>query len=200
MRDYTNIERYLNTLLLQVYDQPEDAGHAQLAEEVINAWFSNMTTCRSVLDVGAGTGFCQPMFEKHGIAYEGVALGNDWMEAQKLGRNVKKMDFSFLDYPDDSFDMVFSRHSLEHSPMPIVTLMEWRRVSRQWCGVILPAPEHYTYIGKNHYSVMSLPQARVVFEHAGWKPIWETITNIQYQDEAHSLVPYEYRIMLEKIR
>ena len=45
---------------------------------------------------------------------------------------LKNADYNFLEYPDNSFDLVFSRHSLEHSPFPVLTLMEWYRVARDF--------------------------------------------------------------------
>jgi len=198
MRNYKRIDSYLNILIGEIYEQPEDTGHTGMSQEVIDKWIPLMPDCKSVLDVGCGTGFCQPMFEKYGVSYEGICLGEDYSVAIANGKNVKLMDFSFLEYKDESFDLIFSRHSLEHSPMPVLTLMEWYRVSKQWCCVVLPAPEHYTYIGANHYSVMPRDLAREVFKHAGWKVVWEDLKTITYADER--VIPYEYHFMLEKIR
>jgi len=132
MRDWSRIDQYVSKLYGDIYPQPEDEGHTQYAERVVNYWMSRMSTCKSVLDVGCGTGFCQSLFEQWAVSYEGVCLGEDFLEAKRLGRNVKNMDFSFLEYDDRSFDLIFSRHSLEHSPMPLLTLLEWHRVSRSW--------------------------------------------------------------------
>lgn len=193
MRNFNHLENYLDELLGDIYKQPEDAGHTALAQEVIDFWMSRLADCHSVLDVGCGTGFCQAMFEKHNVEYEGVALGEDVSVATNLNRNVFKMDFSFLSYPDKSFDFIFSRHSLEHSPMPLLTLMEWARVSKNWLGIIVPAPEHYTFEGLNHYSVMTMEQLDVTLARAGWKPIWEDKKLLE------SGVPQEYWIFCEKV-
>src|SRR5689334_16314971 len=106
MRDYKHIDRYLTTLGGEIYPQPEDVGHTRLAQKVIDHWLSVITSCRSVLDVGCGQGLCQTMFEKWGVKYEGVALCEDVVRAQELGRNVKRMDFSFLEYPDNYVDLI----------------------------------------------------------------------------------------------
>ena len=198
MRDYKNIDRYLNELLSDIYAQPEDTGHTSLAQRVIDKWMSGLTSCHHVLDVGCGTGFCQPMFEAWNVAYGGVCLGKDFLAARELGRTVRKMDFHFLEYDDNSVDLIFSRHSLEHSPMPLLALMEWRRVSRQWLGLILPAPEHYTYKGLNHYSVMNEEQIMNLLARAGWKPIWKDKEYVDLNVDAERLVPQEYWIMCEK--
>lgn len=199
MRDYNNIDRYLNRLYGDIYEQPEDAGHTRLARKVIDQWMSRMTTCRSVLDVGAGQGFCQDMFERWGVKYQGVALGEDVVKAQEKQRNVVRMDFTFLEYDDNSFDLIFARHALEHSPMPLLTLMEWARVAKNWLGIVLPAPEWYTYKGQNHYSVMNMEQIHNLLDVSGWRVMWEDVKmlapNRDYPDD---VLPHEYWLMSEK--
>ena len=195
MRDYKHIDQYLNGLLGDIYEQPEDTGHTTLAEEVIALWGNRLSDCKKVLDVGCGTGFCQPFFERYGIEYDGICLGNDLELAKQAGHNVKKMDFNFLEYADASFDLVFSRHSLEHSPMPILSLMEWHRVSKNWLGLVLPAPEHWTYKGLNHYSVMNEEQVLSILPRAGWNILWHDIKLFGDSD-----VPNEYWLFCEKIR
>lgn len=201
MRDYSHIDQYITKLHGDIYNQPEDSGHTQLAKKVIDYWMSRMNTCHSVLDVGCGEGFCQPLFEKWDISYEGIAMGEDVMQAQEQNRNVKKMDFNFLEYPDDSFDLIFSRHSLEHSPMPLLTLMEWHRVSKSWLGLVLPAPEWYTFKGQNHYSVMNLPQIEQLLDVADWNILWKSVESLPFDSKKpESLLPHEYWIMSEKKR
>lgn len=201
MRNWNHIDSYLNKLYADLYPQPEDPGHTSLALKVIDTWMSRMTTCKSVLDLGCGTGFCQPMFEKWGVSYEGVCLGEDYMTALEKGRSVKRMDFSFLDHEDKSFDLLFSRHSLEHSPMPLLTLMEWARVSRYWLGIILPHPDWYGYKGRNHYSVMNHEQVHNLLDNAGWKVLWSDVDKLPFkknEDEPAVPVNHEFWLMCEK--
>ena len=201
MRNYEHIDSYITKLYGEIYAQPEDVGHTRLAQKVVDHWCSRMTTCHSVLDVGAGQGFCQPMFERWSIKYTGVALGEDVVVAQGLNRNVAKMDFSFLDYEDNSFDWIFSRHSLEHSPMPLLTLMEWKRVAKNWLGIVLPAPEWYTFAGLNHYSVMNMAQIRHLLDVAGWNVMWDDVHYELFDKEKpESRTPNEYWLMCEKKR
>ena len=200
-RDYKHIDQHLNKLLGEVYPQPDDPGHTRMAQKVIDQWASRMTTCHSVLDVGCGTAFCQPMFENWGMSYEGICLGEDYLVGKELGRNVKRMDFNFLEYEDESFDLVFSRHSLEHSPMPILSLMEWRRVAKNWLGLILPAPEWYTYKGQNHYSVMNLDQINNLLDMSGWRLLWQEVhMETPDKEKPDERLPNEYWLMSEKKR
>ncbi len=173
MRNYTQIDKYITQLVGDIYPQPFDVGHAALANTTIDRWMSGLPDCHSVLDVGAGQGFCQVMFEKWGVKYEGVALGEDVIAAQKAGSNIKRMDYNFLEYEANSFDMIFSRHSLEHSWSPILSLMEWHRVATNWLGLVVPAPDHYTYAGRNHYFVFNRPQLDNLLQQTGWNVVWE---------------------------
>lgn len=196
MRNYNNVDRYLNELIGDVYAQPEDVGHTHLAQQVIDRWLSGLPSCKSVLDVGCGQGFCQGMFEKWGVQYTGVALGNDVIEAKGAGRNVDRMDYTFLEYDDSSFDLVFARHSLEHSFSPLLSLLEWHRVSKQWLGIIVPAPEHFGFKGRNHYYVLNTDQWMNLLNKAGWHPIWMHNNNLSPESD----IPMEYCIFSEKIK
>jgi len=186
MRDYTNIERYINELTGDVYPQPPDEGHTRMARWLIDNWFVNLPTCKTVLDVGCGSGFMQPMFAELGIVWTGVTLSADYLVCKNQGLDVHNEDMSFLPFADKSYDVVLGRHVLEHSPMPILTLMEWNRVAKQWVCVVLPNPDHYGYVGRNHYSVMSHTQLVWLAARAGMKPIWEL------------LAENEIRVLLEK--
>ena len=194
MRDYKNIDRYLTQLVADIYPQPPDGGHSALAQDVIDRWMSGLPDCHSVLDVGAGQGFCQPMFERWGVKYEGVALKEDVMLAQKLGYNIKRMDFNFLEYEDNSFDMIFSRHSLEHSFSPLISLMEWHRVATNWLGIVVPAPDHYTHTGRNHYYVFNREQIDNLLLQTGWNMVWE---HTERNDRGLAM---EFQLFCEKLK
>lgn len=187
MRDYRFIDRYLNELLQDVYDQPADPGHTQLALEAISGMIVGLKNCKDVLDVGCGEAFLQQAFEALEIEYFGVCLGNDYQIARSFGRNVELLDFNFLPYDNETFDLIFARHSLEHSPMPLLTLMDWHRIAKHWLCLIMPKPKFWTFIGRNHYSVMALSQCRFLLQRAGW--------NISIEDHSNHM---EYRFLCEK--
>lgn len=189
-RDFSHVNVYLDNLMLDIYEQPEDVGHTNMLKRVMNRWISSMSTCKSVLDVGCGaTAFAEPFFKELGIEYTGVTLGKDYITAKEAGKNVYNMDMTFLDFPNDSFDLVFSRHSLEHSFSPILSLMEWHRVAKNWLCVILPNPNHYKWVGLNHYSVMHPSQIEHLMKRSEWNVIWTDFSE-----------PSELRYMAEKER
>lgn len=172
MRNYIHIDHYYSELLGDLYRQPEEPLTTGLAQQVVMKWVSQMSTCRSVLDVGCGEGFLQPVFDGLNIAYTGIAMGEDVLAAKQKGRNVLNMDFNFLEFPDNSFDLIFSRHSLEHSPFPLLTLMEWNRVAKAWLCLITPKPEIYGWDKPNHYSIATKAMVVNWMQRSGWMPMW----------------------------
>jgi ubiquinone/menaquinone biosynthesis C-methylase UbiE len=185
MRDYSRIDSYLNELDGDIYAQPSDPMHAAWATQVIQSWIPNLKdACKTVLDVGCGQGFCKTIFEKlgTGIIWRGVTLGEDFVKCMEKGLPVNNYDMTFLDsFADESFDLVFARHVLEHSPMPLITLMEWHRVARNWLCLVLPRPIFWSYVGLNHYAVMDTTQVMWLLSRAGWHPIWDAETTEEYR-------------------
>lgn len=177
MREYGHIDEYLNELADDIYNQPPDENHSQWALEFINQIPDDYS---DVLDVGCGQGFTYPMFSVKGKRWTGVTLGEDYKTCKLMALNVFRLDFSFMNtFADNTFDLVFARHVLEHSVMPLLTLMEWRRLSKKYLAIVLPSPKHFKYFGRNHYSVMSNTQFLWLAARAGWKAIYKNYTEPQ---------------------
>ena len=181
-RDFVNFNRYYNILLGDVYPAPPDAGHTKLMRGIMHEWITALKSVHTVLDVGCGDkAIAEPFFKKLGIEYTGVSLGLDVHKLNALGKNVVNGDFNFLeDFSDDSFDLLFSRHSLEHSPAPLLTLFEWHRVSKHLLCLVVPNPEHWGRVGQNHYSVLYKDQWKFLAERVGWGVMWEKDTTEEY--------------------
>jgi SAM-dependent methyltransferase len=165
-RDFIFIDRYLDELEQDIYPQPPDIEHTKLSKEIIDKWLPDIDV-KDVLDVGCGEGFCQPFFEAHDLIYKGYAIGSDVGKAKEQNRNVYREDFHFISDGDESWDLIFARHALEHSPMPILALMEWHRVARRNLILVLPKPKFWLFIGRNHYSVVTMSQARFLLSRCG---------------------------------
>ena len=179
-RDFTRIARCLEELERDLYPQPPDPGHTRWAEEVLQKWMPALAGSiegRSLLDIGCGSGFCARIVRDAGWQWHGATLGaEDVQMCHALGLPVDQADFSFLPYEDGTFDVVFARHALEHSPMPLLTLMEWCRVTKHFLILVNPDPAVYGYEMRNHYSTMIKPQLLCILERAGWVPIMEDNT------------------------
>jgi SAM-dependent methyltransferase len=190
-RNFGRLNIYLNRLLGDIYAQPPDPGHTRMAQQLVDKWIANIAA-KKVLDVGCGQGFMEPMITKLGMKYTGVTLGEDYRICKEKGLDVYEADFTFLPFEDNSFDLIISRHSLEHSPMPVVTLMEWHRIA-QWLCLVAPAPEHYGWGGLNHYSVAGHKQITSWLERTEWHIIWEDTLAEEGQI-------WEHWFMCEKVR
>lgn len=169
MDDFDKFKRHLDDLYEDIYPQPEDAVHSLWADQAIKQLTPD--DVKSVLDVGCGTGFCQGSFNQS-IYYEGITRSKRDLEfARKKNRNVFFGDMTDLFYEDESFDMILARHVLEHSPFPVITLMEWYRVSKKYLLIIVPAPAYWEWGGKNHYSMACEQQLWWWFRRVGWRII-----------------------------
>lgn len=189
MRDYLFIDRYLNALILDIYGQVGDPLQTELTDEVIDRWLT-LLNASSALDVGCGAGHAMLGMLRIGIERVlGISADHsDIAACNQIGLDVRLGDFSFLPWEDGAFELVWSRHSLEHSPMPLLTLMEWHRVSSQWLCLIVPSVTAFPPGGRNHYYVLSREQWRSLLAHSDWHIIWE--------DESSQ--DFEIRFMCEK--
>lgn len=181
MRDYTLFDERVDDLTGDVYAQPPDPGHTawglHALEWIKSTAYVDKKPEGKVLDVGCGQAFLSQPFEKMGLEWKGVAIGEDVKFAKAklagLGMDqnaVQEADMTFLPFEDKEFDLVFARHVLEHSPFPILTLMEWRRVTAangHLC-LVAPAPHWWLYRGRNHYSIVPMPLLKWWCQRAGW--------------------------------
>jgi len=127
--------------------QPENFGeHWKQCQCYFWHWFLAQGVAgkiRTVLDVGCGAGHLAEHFARYGFEATGVTSNMDEKnECLRRGVRVLEDDFHFLSAPDDSFDLVFSSQSFEHSLSPLFALMEWKRVVRPggYLMIVLPMP------------------------------------------------------------
>lgn len=167
--NWDKIEKIYTELASTHYPQPEEPvgmGHSLAAQNAVD-WLMKRIAVSSCVDMGCGEGFMQPMFEKHGVSYTGLAFGQDVINAQAKGRNVIECDFN-LPPAGLSAELLTSRHSLEHSLFPHITLNIWREVATKYIFLVLPAYEWvFSGIkGSNHFNVLTLDQWKACFTHA----------------------------------
>lgn len=168
----SNFLAFLEELKEDIYPQPIDEGHKEWQQDGINELIPEEELFH-VLDVGCGEGDSFFEFSKRNINWTGIVLGDqDYKEAIKKIENrflVFKEDFHFTFFEDKEFDLVYARHVLEHSPMPLLALMEWNRISNRYLMLIQPAPEYWGWAGRNHYSMMKQKQLEFLLDRAGWE-------------------------------
>ena len=182
LRSFKNFNIYLNELIKDDYPSPPDKGHTVLMRGIMTEWISGLKGVTNVLDVGCGDAAIAEGFFKHlGMEYTGISNGMDVEKLKGLGKNVINGDFSFLEeFADESFGLIFSRHSLEHSPAPLLTLMEWHRVSAHFLCLVLPNPAYWGRVGQGHYSVLEEDQWNFLLKRSGWNVIWRKNTDQEF--------------------
>lgn len=90
-----------------------------------------------VLEVGVGTGLSLPGCARH-VEFTGIDLSQKMLaraqrRVQGLGLNnveLKRMDASTLEFPDNSFDRVLAAYFISTVPDPVQVISEMKRVCR----------------------------------------------------------------------
>lgn len=186
MRNFSNIDRYLDMLEGDIYPEPDLPQHEDITGKVFqNYIIPNKQALGKVLDVGCGQGLALKRFKSLGIDTIGITLGKEDYEAcLRQGYHVKLMDQSFLDFPDETFDLVYARHVLEHSIFPLVTLFEFNRVLRKggFLYVEVPRAESGYTKNPNHYSVFGKMSWRHLLNKSGLAIIHNITINFDLID------------------
>ena len=153
---------------------------------------------KTVLDVGCANGFALKMFEADGFRPENVTgitcSEADANEAWSRGvENVALLDMHEVrdlladsEYVENGFDLIWARHVVEHSPIPLFLLREFRAVMRPGTGLLyveVPAPDtpclHAT--NENHYSCFGREGWEGLFAKAGLATVdtWNFDVNVE---------------------
>lgn len=106
---------------------------------------------KTLLSVGCGDGSELEMWKSVKVRdITGIDLNeNSVMKAREKGFTVEKMDAHDIQYPDNSFDMVFARDVFEHAVSHITMMSEMARVAKKYLIIVLPdqtwnpTPVHY---------------------------------------------------------
>jgi len=155
------LEHFLSNIEAQTYPEPVEEIHQGITEQMMDRLFQRypMSTGSSVLDVGCGQGVALEKFTALGLNATGITLNKEDVSiCQQKGFNVHHMDQSFLSMDDNSFDLVWNRHCIEHSIFPLFTLVGLHAVLKPGGLLYLEMPgvdttgKHET--NPNHYSIL----------------------------------------------
>ena len=189
--DLVKLRFYVDWLFqCHVYDEGESGFHKQLTTEVTKAYVDplNLPKDAHIMDLGCGPGyFLDEMKERGYTNCVGVTLSDgDIKLCESKGHTVKKYDLSFLPqsdgYNDESVDFIFLRHALEHSPYPIISLIEYNRVLKQGGRLYIEVPQpdcaRRHEFNPNHYSILGSSQLVALLERTGFQT--EKFNNIEF--------------------
>lgn len=203
-------EKYYNYVLTQVYDEGESPFHKNLTTQVVEAFVLPLGLSKTavILDAGCGPGYFLDEMKKHGFTnLLGVTYSEEDIQAcSSKGHTVIPMDISFLSHENKTVDFLFSRHSLEHSPFPYITLLEYNRVLKDgaYMYVEVPAPECHRQheFNANHYSILGVKQWVALFQRAGfnveeYKDVNVNLTNTTTDEKFSELY---FAFVLRKVK
>ncbi|MEW5727190.1 MAG: methyltransferase domain-containing protein [Pseudomonadota bacterium] len=165
---------FLEGLRSQIYPEPEGAESQDIIRHMVAQVLdlTKLAPGARILDLGCGKGLALCLFGEAGMRATGITLGSDARHCRDKGLDVIEADFSFLDFTDESFDLVWCRQALEHSVFPLFTLSEMRRIlkSKAHAYVEVPAPETACRheANPNHYSVFGKAAWLALFAKAGF--------------------------------
>lgn len=202
---------YRELCLKHVYSEPDSDIHQMVMNHMIPKIVEeyNVDMCESILDVGCGQGYGMEKFVELGCEnISGITLSKeDSKAARKRGFNVKEDDMTFQSSNDEEHDFMFVRHCLEHSPYPLLTLLEFYRVLQPGGRIYIEMPsprctralEEYD----NHYAIMGPRQWSALIKRAGFNilDIGEMKFNISSKDSDESLGEeiYEWYIVEKSV-
>lgn len=96
----------------------------------------------SVLEVGCGTGavLAEAVSRQIGVQHVGIDMADPWKHVDDRAVNLDLRHYSGgrLPFDDDSFDLVYASHVVEHVPDLRGFLQELARVSREYLYVEVP--------------------------------------------------------------
>lgn len=117
------------------YDQ--SPGHSGFEEEWKKYLEKKLNSEARVLDVGTGTGFMALLLAELGYDVVGVDISEEMLKVarEKAEKRNLKIEFRIgnaekLDFSDEEFDAVISRHLLWTLKDPKACVAEWKRVAK----------------------------------------------------------------------
>jgi ubiquinone/menaquinone biosynthesis C-methylase UbiE len=174
MTDFYRLEKHLDAIRKNI---TPDLGF-QYHESLIDFGFRQFVEKhppRKALDIGVGTGYSLEKFKKLGISAIGITQSDDEVKtATEKGYEVRFMDMAFLDFEDQDFDLVWCRHALEHSVMPVIALMEFERVLKPggYLYVEVPSDNVMSIENASHFSLFSDESWQELFRRAGFRLVF----------------------------
>ena len=180
MLNLVKLKFYYEHVLNQIYAEGHSPFHASITKDVIQRFIDPLDLAKHsrIIDLGCGPGyFLDEMRDRGFNNLQGITLsGEDIDTCQAKQHSVIRADMNFLDDQDESVDLMFCRHSLEHSPFPYLTLLEYNRVLRPrgilYIEVPRPDGQKPQETNRNHYSILGKTMWLSLLERSGFDVDW----------------------------
>lgn len=180
MFDAAKLKLYYDFLLNTMKDEGEVPELQMVVGQVVEQFIKPLKLKKTakILDVGCGVGYF--MDEMKSMGYKDLT-GVTWTAGDieacgKKKHNIIKGDINFIKDDDDKYDLIFCRHSLEHSVFPMIALMEYNRLLKKGglLYVEMPAPMNARQYENwdTHYSVMNEVMLQSLIMRAGFDVEW----------------------------
>jgi SAM-dependent methyltransferase len=165
---------FMQQLQSDIYPDAPTALHDDITEKALGYLLEQYPQApgAKVLEVGCGQGVSLERFRSLGLCATGINLDKTDLEVcTGKGHHVLQMDQSFLEFPDESFDLIWARHVIEHSIFPYFTLSGFARVLKPGGVLYLEVPVAETAcrheLNLNHYSILSHTMWSSLMERGG---------------------------------
>jgi len=180
MNTQLKLKFYYEHVLGQVYSEGDSPFHKNITQDVIKRFIDPLKLAKNsvILDLGCGPGyFLEEMKSREYTDVTGITMSReDVLTCQDRQLSVKTGDINFLTQRDESVDLLFCRHALEHSPFPYFSLLEYNRVLKPnaYLYVEVPAPDcdRQHEDNRNHYSIMGKTMWLQLLKRAGFNVNW----------------------------
>lgn len=179
--DIVKLKFYNEWIYSHIYDEGETELHKKITNEVVKTYIDplNLSKNSKILDIGCGVGyFLDEMKSREYTNVTGISLSETNVKfCQSKGHNAKLYDPAFLPhadgYIDEDTDLIFARHTLQHSPYPIFNLIEYNRLLKLkgTIYVEVPAPDcdrKHEY-NTNHYSIFGAQMLNALLQRTGFR-------------------------------
>lgn len=158
----TRLLQFFEQIESETYPETPMSIHTEITELAIQRLHElhPLSAGAKILDVGCGQGPALQHFRNAGAQAIGITLNQTDVDVCRArGFEAYKMDQSFLEFEAGSFDIIWARHVVEHSVIPLFTLREFNRVLKKGGMLYLEVPGADTDAGHawnaNHYSIFS---------------------------------------------
>lgn len=184
MNTQLKLKFYYDFVLGQVYDEGPSEFHQSITRDVVEKFIEPLALSKTaaIMDLGCGPGYFLDQMRERGYSHvTGITLSpEDANTCMANGHSVIRGDMNFLAAGDESQDLLFCRHSLEHSPFPYITLLEYNRVLKPRGHLYIEVPQpncdQVHENNRNHYSVMDRTMWLSLLSRSGFDVTWHEYT------------------------